>query len=244
MREKKNRDAQIRDEYVRKRIDQLKQRKFENNLIKNIQEEIEKEKQAAIQKKIKENEALKKVIRENEINKEKQRELLQKEKEEDIRAYEEMEKNEMKQDMERKRYFDNIRRFANKYDEDEVNKLLNKMKQEQKEEDEKVYKLMLEKNKREEEQELRARMKRNQEKQAIKRFLDMQIEEKKKEAELQKAINNEQARIWNADCKKYNEDEKRIDKIIKDMNKRHLDSIMDQIKKKKRIKKSTSYVQS
>ena len=238
MREKKNRDAQIRDEYVRKRIDQLKQRKFENNLIKNIQEEIEKEKQAAIQKKIKENEALKKVIRENEINKEKQRELLQKEKEEDIRAYEEMEKNEMKQDMERKRYFDNIRRFANKYDEDEVNKLLNKMKQEQKEEDEKVYKLMLEKNKREEEQELRARMKRNQEKQAIKRFLDMQIEEKKKEAELQKAINDEQARIWNADCKKYNEDEKRIDKIIKDMNKRNLDSIMEQMKKRKEQKKA------
>jgi len=238
MREKKNRDAQIRDEYVRKRIDQLKQRKFENNLIKNIQEEIEKEKQAAIQKKIKENEALKKVIRENEINKEKQRELLQKEKEEDIRAYEEMEKNEMKQDMERKRYFDNIRRFANKYDEDEVNKLLNKMKQEQKEEDEKVYKLMLEKNKREEEQELRARMKRNQEKQAIKRFLDMQIEEKKREAELQKAINDEQARIWNADCKKYNEDEKRIDKIIKDMNKRHLDSIMEQIQKRKELKKA------
>ena len=238
MREKKNRDAQIRDEYVRKRIDQLKQRKFENNLIKNIQEEIEKEKQAAIQKKIKENEALKKVIKENEINKEKQRELLQKEKEEDIRAYEEMEKNEMKQDMERKRYFDNIRRFANKYDEDEVNKLLNKMKQEQKEEDEKVYKLMLEKNKREEEQELRVRIKRNQEKQAIKRFLDMQIEEKKKEAELQKAINDEQARIWNADCKKYNEDEKRIDKIIKDMNKRNLDSIMEQIQKRKEQKKA------
>ena len=226
MREKKNRDAQIRDEYVRKRIDQLKQRKFENALIKNIQEEIEKEKQAAIQKKIKENEALKRVIRENEINKEKQKELLQKEKEEDIRAYEEMEKNEMKQDMERKRYFDNIRRFANKYDEEEVNKLLNKMKQDQKEEDEKVYQLMLENNQRAEEQELRAKMKRAQEKQAIKKFLDMQIEEKRKEAELQKAINDEQARIWNADCKKYNEDEKRIDKIIRDMNKRNLDNIM------------------
>ena len=238
MREKKNRDAQIRDEYVRKRIDQLKQRKFENALIKNIQEEIEKEKQAAIQKKIKENEALKRVIRENEINKEKQKELLQKEKEEDIRAYEEMEKNEMKQDMERKRYFDNIRRFANKYDEEEVNKLLNKMKQDQKEEDEKVYQLMLENNQRAEEQELRAKMKRAQEKQAIKKFLDMQIEEKRKEAELQKAINDEQARIWNADCKKYNEDEKRIDKIIKDMNKRNLDSIMEQIQKRKEQKKA------
>ena len=238
MREKRNRDAQIRDEYVRKRIDQLKQRKFENNLIKNIQEEMEKEKQAAIQKKIKENEALKKVIRENEINKEKQRELLQKEKEEDIRAYEEMEKNEKKQDLARKRYFDNIRRFANKYDEVEVGKLLDKLKQEQKNEDEKVYQLMLEKNKREEEQERLAKLKRQQEKIEIKKFLDMQLEEKRKEAELEKAINDEQARIWKADCKKYNEDEKRIDKIIKDMNKRNLDSIMEQMKKRKEQKKA------
>ena len=238
MREKNNRDSQIRDEYVRKRIDQLKQRKFERNLINNIQEEIEKEKQAAIQKRIKENEALKKVIHENEINKEKQKELLQKEKENDARAYEEMEKNEKKKDMERKRYFDNIRRFANKYDEQEVNKLMNQMRQEQKNEDEKVYQLILEQNKREEEQERLAKIKRNQEKIAIRKFLDMQVEEKRKEAQLEKAINDEQARIWNADCKKYNEDEKRIDKIIKDMNKRNLDIIMEQMQKRKEQKKA------
>ena len=117
LREKKNRDAQIKDEYTRKRIEQLKQRKFERNLIKNIKEEMEKEKQATIQKKIKENEALKQVIRENELYKEKQKELLQKEKEEDKQSYLEMEKSELKKDLERKRYFDNIRRFANKYDE-------------------------------------------------------------------------------------------------------------------------------
>ena len=238
MREKKNRDAQIRDEYVRKRIDQLKQRKFENNLIKNIKEEMEKEKQAAIQKRIKENEALKKVIRENEINKEKQRELLEKEKEEDVRAYQEMERNEQKQDQERKRYFDNIRRFANKYDEVEVNKLLNKMKQEQKEEDEKVYNLILEQNKRAEEKEKLEKIKRKEEKKAIKKFLDMQLEEKRKELEMEKAINDEQARVWNEDCKKYNEDEKRIDKIIKDMNRRNLDNIMEQMKKRKEEKKA------
>ena len=66
----------------------------------------------------------------------------------------------------------------------------------------------------------------------------MQIEEKRKEAEMEKAINDEQARIWNADCRKYNEDEKRIDKIIKDMNKRNLDSIMEQMKKRKEQKKA------
>ena len=233
LREKKNRDAQIKDEYTRKRIEQLKQRKFERNLIKNIKEEMEKEKQAAIQKKIKENEALKKVIRENELYKEKQKELLQKEKEEDIESYKEMERNELKKDLERKRYFDNIRRFANKYDENETAKILNQMKKDQQDEDEKVYQLMMEKNRQEEEKEKKDKIKRKEDKIAMKKFLDMQIEEKKKDMELEKAINDEQARIWNMDCKKYSEDEKRINKIIRDMNKRNLDSIMEQMKKRK-----------
>ena len=140
--------------------------------------------------------------------------------------------------MARKRYFDNIRRFANKYDEVEVGKLLDKLKQEQKNEDEKVYQLMLEKNKREEEQERLAKLKRQQEKIEIKKFLDMQLEEKRKEAELQKAINDEQARIWNADCQKYNEDEKRIAKIIRDKNVRNLNTIKDQIRVKKEKEKN------
>jgi len=236
LREKKNRDAQIKDEYTRKRIEFLKQRKYERNLIKTIQNEMEKEKQEAIQKKLKENEALKRVIKENEINKEKQRELLKKEKEEDIQSYKEMERNELKKDIERKRYFDNIRRFANKYDEDEVSKILNQMKQDQKDEDEKVYQLMLEKIRKEDEREKQAKIKKKQDKIAMRKFLDMQIEEKKKEMDLEKAIDDEQSRIWKVDCKKYNEDEKRINKIIRDMNKRNLDSIMEQMKKRKEKK--------
>ena len=70
----------------------------------------------------------------------------------------------------------------------------------------------------------------------MKKFLDMQIEEKKKDMELEKAINDEQARLWNIDCKKYTEDEKRISKIIKEMNRRNLDSIMEQMKKRKEKK--------
>jgi len=236
LREKKNRDAQIKDEYTRKRIEFLKQRKYERNLIKTIQNEMEKEKQEAIQKKLKENEALKRVIKENEINKEKQRELLKKEKEEDIQSYKEMERNELKKDIERKRYFDNIRRFANKYDEEEVSKILNQMKQDQKDEDEKVYQLMLEKIRKEDEREKQAKIKKKQDKIAMRKFLDMQIEEKKKEMDLEKAIDDEQSRIWKVDCKKYNEDEKRINKIIRDMNKRNLDSIMEQMKKRKEKK--------
>ena len=239
IREKNNRDAQIKDQFTRKRIEQLKQRKYEKNLIKKIKEEMEKEKKCALEKKLKENEALKKVIRENEIYKEKQRELLQKEKEEDIESFKEMERNELKKDIERKRYFDNIRRFANKYDENETARILNQMKQDQKDEDSKVFNIMMEKNKLELEKEKQEKIRINKDKKAMKKFLDMQIEEKKKEMELEKAIDSEQARIWNADCKKYMEEEKRINKIVRDMNRRNLDSIMEQIKKRKARKNQT-----
>ena len=71
----------------------------------------------------------------------------------------------------------------------------------------------------------------------MRKYLDMQVEEKRKEMELEKALDDEQARIWNLDCKKYNEDEKRINKIIRDMNKRNLDNLMEQIKIRKEKKK-------
>ena len=54
--------------------------------------------------------------------------------------------------------------------------------------------------------------------------------------EFEKALDDEQARIWKLDCQKYNEDERRINKIIKEMNKRNLDSIMEQMKKRKEKK--------
>ena len=239
MRDKRNRDAQIRDECTRKRLEYLKQRKYEKQLIKTIKEEIEKEKKAALEKRIKENEALKKVIRENELNKEKQRELLEKEKQEDLESYKEMERNNIKNDLERKRYFDNIRRFANKYDENETKKILDKMQKEQKEEDENAMKYMIKKGQLDEEREKLEKMRRNLQKKEIKNFLDKQVEEKRKEMEIEKAMNDEQARIWKVDCKKYIDDEKRITQIIKDMNKRHLDDIMEQIKKRK-MKKNQS----
>ena len=68
----------------------------------------------------------------------------------------------------------------------------------------------------------------------------MQLEEKRKEAELEKAINDEQARIWKADCKKYNEDEKRIAKIIWDKNVRNLNTIKKQIQEKKEKEKKNT----
>ena len=65
---------------------------------------------------------------------------------------------------------------------------------------------MMEKNRLDFEREKQEKLKRKQDKIAIKQFLDMQIEEKKKESDLEKAIDDEQARIWKMDCKKYNDE--------------------------------------
>lgn len=66
----------------------------------------------------------------------------------------------------------------------------------------------------------------------------MQIEERKKEEEFLKSLDDEQARIWAIDCKKYFEDERAIESKIRAMNKRNLELVMDQINNKKKKKKN------
>ena len=232
LKEKISRESQIKNEFTRRKIDQLKQKKFELNLIKNIQEEMEKEKKAAIEKRIKENEALRKVLKENEINKEKQRELMKKEKELDVEIYKEMEKNEIKKDLERKRYFNDIKRSAHQYDEKNTSAIINKIKQEQIDEDNKVHQLMLDNQIKEKENELKLKIKKKEDKIRLKNFLDKQIEEKKKELNFLKKIDDEQGRIWSIDNKRYNDDQIRINNIIKSLNLKNLDIIKQQIKNK------------
>ena len=232
-RERASREAQIKQQIIKKKIDILKNKKFEKNMIKTIQEEIEKEKNEAIQKRIKENEALRKVLIENEVNREKVKELKKKAKQEDIDTYKEMEQNEIKKDLERKRYFDNIKRFANKYDEKMTQDILDEIKKQEKEGDEKAYQISLQQQKKEEERELKEKIKKKEDKIKLMKYLDKQIEEKKKEVEFMKSLDEEQGRIWKIDEKIYNEQQKKIDKIIKNMNRRNLDSIMEQMRLKR-----------
>ena len=242
MLEKKTRDTQVKDEYMRKRIDFLIQRKFEKNYIKKIQEEIDREKEDTFQKRKKEKEALRKVLKDFEINKEKQKELLQKKKEEDIESCKEMERCALKIDLERKRFFEKIRNSVRKYKEEEVAKLLNKIKQEKKDEDEQIYKYMLENIRMEEEKEKQEKIKKYQEKKNMKKFYDMQVEEKKKEMDFEKALDNEQGRIWNMDYMRFKDEEKKFKSFIKDINKDITNTLKWQMQNKiEKKKKSMSF---
>ena len=242
MREKINRDILLKEEYVRKRIESLKEKKFERELVKNIKENIEKDKRALKEKKIKENEALNRAIKENELKKERLKQQIKKQKEDDILSLEELIKTEKKQDLERKFYFDRIKNYGNKYSCKNAEEIIEKMKETQKKEDEKIQHYYDEKRKEADEKETKAILRRKEERRELKKYLDMQVEEKKKEEDFLKALDSEQARIWNVDAKKYYEDEKIIDGKIRAMNKKNLDCLIQQMNEnmnKKNTKKNT-----
>ena len=239
MREKESRDEQMRQNYMKKRIELLKEKKFEKSLVKTIKEGIEKDRKEAQERKKRENEALNKAIKENELKIKKKKELEKKEKEEDIKIREESIKMQIKQDQIREKYYVMIKTYGNKYS-DQSKEILDKMKKDQEEEDKKIQYFYDEKNRLAIEKEKNEQLRRHKEKFELKKYLDMQIEEKKKEEDFLKSLDDEQARIWAIDCKKYFEDEKAIENKIRTMNKRNLDLVMEQINKKKKKKNAMS----
>ena len=239
MREKESRDEQMRQNYMKKRIELLKEKKFERSLVQTIKEGLEKDKKEALERKKRENEALKNAIKENEIKIMKKKEQEKKEKEEDIKLREESIKMKIKQDQIRDKYYEMIRTYGNKFS-DNSKEILEKMKKDQEEEDKKIQYYYDEKNRLAIEKEKNEALRRHKNKFELKKYLDMQIEERKKEEDFLKSLDDEQARIWAIDCKKYFEDEKAIENKIRTMNKRNLDLVMEQIKKKKNKKNNMS----
>ena len=71
----------------------------------------------------------------------------------------------------------------------------------------------------------------------MKKYYDMQVEEKHKVSEFEKLLDGEQARIWKRDVKKNIEDEKRIAKIIRAKDVRNLENIKEQMKIKEKENK-------
>ena len=239
LREKESRDEQMRQNYIRKRIEILKEKKFEKNLVKNIKEGIEKEKQKAIEKKKKENEALLRAIKENDLKMKMKKEKEKRDKEEEIKMGEERIKMQMKEDLQREKYYETIKNNGNKMSL-KADEILEKLRKDQEEEDKRIQHYYDEKNRLEIDKEKEKEIKKHRDKFELKKYLDMQIEERKKEEDFLKSLDYDQARIWAIDCKKYNEDEKEINKKIREMNKRNMDSVMEQINKKKKGNKKTA----
>ena len=233
---KDNRDEQLKIERTRKKIEELKQKKFDLNLVKNMQQNLEKAIKEKMDRKKKENDALRKAINENEIKKQRLKEQFKKEREDEIKINEERGRMQDKQDQERKRYYDTIKNNGNKYSLKQAEEILEKMQQAQKAEDEKIQYYYDAKTKEANEKAAKEIQRRHKEREEMKKYYDMQIEEKRKEKEFLRYLDEEQARIWNIDCKKYYDEEKLAENKVKLMNKINFDCLMEQISEKKRSK--------
>ena len=233
LKEKESRDVQIKDAYVRKRIETLKNKKYERELIDHLNKEIEREKQIALEKKMKERKALEKTLKDNELHKKIVEQQKKKEREDDIKAMEDNDRVKEKQELERVMYFKNIERISNNFMTQAVQTVLKEQAEKDKEEQEKRDKYTKLKEQKEIEAENEEIRKRNEMKKTLRAFYDKQVEEKKKRKEIEKEMDMAQKNIWIQDEEYYRQHNKEVDQIIRNMNIKNLDTLKSQIESRK-----------
>ena len=238
MKEKEMRDVQMKENYIRRRIETLKDQKFEKSLVKTIKESLENERKEAMENKRRKNEALLKSIKENDIKIKNRLEREKQQKEEDIKMSEERIKMDLKEEQTRNKYYETIKKNGEKYDANMGKDIVAQLKKEQEEEEKRIQYYYDEKNRLNIEREKNEELRRQKEKRELKKYLDMQIEEKKKEEEFLKSLDNEQARVWAIDCQKYRQDQIDIENKIRNMNKRNLALLKEQMNLKRKSSNS------
>lgn len=230
------RDNILKNETLKKKIEKLKEKKFEKNLVKIYKAQLEQQKQDILEKKKQGKEELLKAKKAMEEKQKKLKEEKAKEIEEEKKLNKLLYLMDQRKENERNYYYKKIKSLSNKYLLPNSEKILKKIIQEGKMEEEKIQHYYEEKNLKEFEKEIKAKKKRQNDKIEIKKFLDMQIEQKKKEEKFLKLLDQEQARIWKLDLIKRNEEMKTEREHIKNMNRKNFEGLLKQIEEKKRSK--------
>ena len=231
-----DRDNILKNETLKKKIEKLKEKKFEKKLVKIYKTQLEQQKQDIIEKKKQGKEELLKAKKAMEEKQKKLKEEKAKEIEEEKKLNKLLYLMDQRKENERNYYYKKIKSLSNKYLLPNSEKILKKIIQEGKIEEEKIQHYYEEKNLKEFEKEIKAKKKRQNDKIEIKKFLDMQIEQKKKEEKFLKLLDQEQARIWKLDLIKRNEEMKTEREHIKNMNRKNFEGLLKQIEEKKRSK--------
>ena len=231
-----DRDNILKNETLKKKIEKLKEKKFEKNLVKIYKAQLEQQKQDILEKKKQGKEELLKAKKAMEEKQKKLKEEKAKEIEEEKKLNKLLYLMDQRKENERNYYYKKIKSLSNKYLLPNSENVLKKIIQEGKIEEEKIQHFYEEKNMKEFQKEIKAKQKRQNDKIEIKKFLDMQIEQKKKEEKFLKLLDQEQARIWKLDLIKRNEEMKTEREHIKNMNRKNFEGLLKQIEEKKRSK--------
>ena len=230
MKEKELRDKQIKESAINKRINQLKDKLYEKELIKHTLEEIKTAEDKEKQKKLLEKEILAKTLKDNELHKKLEKERLKKEREEDIKMMQDEIASSIKRDNERKAYFNRIERSGNVFAQNAIENILKKREEKLKEDEKKIDKYLAEKELRAQKEENDAYIKKKQNQKMIRDFYDKQVKEKKERELYEKNIDKVQAEIWKRDTDTFFEKEKETKKIIRDFEKNNVKELDKQVK--------------
>ena len=230
IKEKEERDKQLKDQYIRKRIDILKNKKYERELVEQNKKDILEDKKAAREKKEAEKRAMEQTIKDNELRKKILEEQAKKEKEDDIQIMKDHAAVEERKENERREYFNRIERNANSFMDSAINTVLREQKEKEMEEEEQLRKYNEFKEKMEAEDEYN-RLKRIKEgKVNLRNYLDKQVAYKKLQAKKEHEVDVAQGKVWDKDVKIYNEHEKEVKRVIREMNIRNLKALDEQVK--------------
>ena len=231
--EKKNREEQLKSRRMMQRLEMLKQKKYEKHLMENVKKELENEKKILLERKMRENEVIRSDMQEAENNKKKKLERMKMEKEEDKNFCQELEKTEIKKELERKKILNRVRSMGDYEENESVKKILEKIRKDDADEEEKLNKYLIKKGKVEDEEIENEKQKRIKMKCDLKKYLELQMAEKKREIEFEKLLWKEQGKIWNIDSEMYKKEKKMINEKIKIMNLKNAEILREQIKNKK-----------
>ena len=228
--EKEERDKQLKDQYIRKRIDILKNKKYERELVEQNKKDILEDKKAAREKKEAEKRAMEQTIKDNELRKKILEEQAKKEKEDDIQIMKDHAAVEERKENERRAYFNRIERNANSFMDSAINTVLREQREKEMEEEEQLRKYNEFKEKMEAEDEYNRLKKIKEGKVNLRNYLDKQVAFKKLQAKKEHEVDVAQGKVWDKDVKIYNEHEKEVKKIIREMNIRNLKALDEQVK--------------
>ena len=162
-------------------------------------------------------------------------EKIKKSKEEDKIFCQDLEKSEILKEIGRKKILERMKSVGHYKENPNVKNIIGKIKKDEEEEDEKLKIYLINKKKLEDEKEEREKNKRIQMRYDLKKYLEIQIEEKRREKEFEKGLWKEQGKIWIIDYEIYLilKDQKDIEEKIIMMNLRNAEKLREQIQWRK-----------
>ena len=227
---KELRDKQKREQYVNKRINEIKDKLYEKELVRQNKEDIRKAKEREAARKKAEHEELLKTIKDSELHRKLMLEQAKKEREEDIRMIQDAIASDIKKDNERKAYFNRIERSGNVFAQQAIDNVIKARNDKARADEEKLNNYLMEKERLAEREYCRMRNDKMNNQKMLRDFYDKQVLEKKARDDYEKQLDKVQADIWKKDSEQFFEREKETNRMIRDFEKNNVKELDKQVK--------------